>query len=98
MFICHPQKALLSCHACGFEPLRCFDKTKIHTKKLVPRTIVDWNQLGDVIVSADSVDTFKSLLVGVGYKTHFFQTLLATISNHVEWCQGQGSKRIFEKF
>jgi len=27
-----------------------------------PRTIVDWNQLGDVIVSADSVDTFKSLL------------------------------------
>jgi len=26
-----------------------------------PRTIVDWNQLGEVIVSAESVDTFKSL-------------------------------------
>ena len=33
-----------------------------------------------------------------GQNSFFFQILLATILNHVKWCQGQGSKRIFEKF
>ena len=38
------------------------------------------------------------LVIGVGYKTFFFQIQLATSSLHVKWCQGKGTKKIFEKF